>query len=186
MPRAGASSASFGPPTRHLPGAPPAVEFTGKVLASVLRHVSAAHPRGCHHMHGPDHRSRGLERGAPGAPGSSALGTEHGFFSPTPTHVPAARLFVISKRNAPVGVPTTGADLKGDLAKDVRERPALPSLPCLSQPSSIKDNVRVSSCTSLATSSAEKALLWEWDIRADRRWPLQTPRRTGTRRCLPF
>lgn len=85
-----------------------------------------------------------------------------------------------------MGVPTTTAGLKGDPVKDVGAWLALPSLPCLSQPSSIKDNVRVSPCVSLARSSGEKALLWERDIGADRRWPLYAPSRMGMWSCLLF
>lgn len=39
------------------------------------------------------------------------------FFPLTPTHVLAARLFVISRRNAPVGILTAAADLEGGSCK---------------------------------------------------------------------
>lgn len=179
VPRSGASSGSFGPQQDTSLEPPPVAELVGRCWH---QSYAAFQPQ----TQGTVTMCMVLTAGAEIGVRSPRSSWQHSFFPPTPTCVLSARLFVISKRKAPVGIPTTTADLEGDPARDVGERPSLPSLPCLSQPASIKDNVGVSSCVSLATSSREKALLWEQDIGADRRWPLQAPRRTGMWCCLPF
>lgn len=109
-------------------------------LAPLLRLSSLG--RCWHHpMPPPSHAPKGLSPrawsrlseqrfgGALGAPGSSALETEHGSFLLTPTHVLAAGLFVISKRNPPVGVSTTEANLEGDPASKGYQREASTAIP---------------------------------------------------------
>lgn len=159
VPRAGVSSGSFGPPTRHLPEAPLVAELTQEGLASVPHGNSDTSKQ-----LSPYAWTRLLQKtsGAQ-SPGSSwqLSPGDQAWLLPNNTH-PCANYWVICYLNRKcVSAPTPGADLQSDQAKDVEEWLALRSLPCLPQPSSMQDNAGLFLLISLAMSSVDKALLWE-------------------------